>query len=189
MSPILGIYASQISGHLWAPSGAYDSIATYTPTGTGTVDFTSIPQGYTHLQLRVFIQYGANDRAMGIRLNSDTGSNYSVHALYGQGSSVSSYGVANQTITEWLYNYDFGSGFASTSFVGGVIDILDYTNTNKYKTIRSVEGVDFNGAGNVFVRSASWRSTSAITSINLNVQGGGNFATGTSIALYGIKGN
>lgn len=185
--PILGIWASA-NQRQFISTTAYESIATATPSGTGTVNFTSIPQTYTHLQLRVFNQYAANDRAMGLRLNSDSGSNYSVHGLYGQGSSAGAFGAANYGITEWLYNYDYGSGYASTSFVGGIIDILDYTNTNKYKTLRSLEGVDYNGAGNIFMRSASWRSTSAVTSINLTIQGGGNFATGTSIALYGIKG-
>ena len=56
MAPILGIYASQISGHLFAPSGAYDSIATVTPyTTTTTVEFNSRPSTYTHLQVRAFI--------------------------------------------------------------------------------------------------------------------------------------
>jgi hypothetical protein len=52
--PILGIISSQISGHLFAPSGAYDSIATVSGTGSsGTISFTSIPSTYTHLQIRL----------------------------------------------------------------------------------------------------------------------------------------
>ena len=51
--PILGLLASAISGNLFAPSGAYDSIATASGTGSSaTISFTSIPSTYTHLQIR-----------------------------------------------------------------------------------------------------------------------------------------
>jgi hypothetical protein len=59
VSPILGIYASQISGHLFAPSGAYDSIATVTWYWLSGIILllASIPATYTHLQLRELSPY------------------------------------------------------------------------------------------------------------------------------------
>ena len=43
--PILGIMASQISGHLWQPEGAYDSLATVTvgATSVATIEIAGIP--------------------------------------------------------------------------------------------------------------------------------------------------
>ena len=69
----------------------------------------------------------------------------------------------------------------------GIIDILDYTNTNKYRTTRSLTGYDKNGSGDVNSLSHLYRSTTAVTQIDL-ILNQGNFTTGTRIALYGIKG-
>ena len=98
MSPILGIYASQISGHLWAPSGAYDSIATATGTGSsGIINFTSIPSTYTHLQLRVSALPSSVDQ-MVCRVGNgsiDTGSNYARHTLNGNGTNTATKSTIN----------------------------------------------------------------------------------------------
>lgn len=189
MSPILGIYASQMSGHLW-PASSYESIATTTvgAGGTSTITFSSIPQTYTHLQIRQLFRTsntsGSNWYSR-INFNGDTASNYSFHLVRGNGSTVTSSAGANQT-----YSVMANSGDSATLTLGwgvGVTDILDYTNTNKYKTIRSSSGYDQNGAGMVDLNSGLWRSTSAITSMVFTLQGG-TFQQYSSFALYGIKG-
>ena len=189
MSPILGIYASQISGHLFAPSGAYDSIATTTLSSTtATITFSSIPATYTHLQIRLI---GRCNRAVEtsdavlMRFNSDTASNYSYHGLSGNGSSASAYAGATQTFSTIM---DCTAAGAATSIFGtAVCDILDYANTNKYKTVRSLTGFDTNGSGTVQLMSSNWRNTNAITSIDLT-PANGSWVQYTSAALYGIKG-
>ena len=191
MAPILGIYASQISGHLFAPSGAYDSIATVTvgSGGTSTITFSSIPSTYTHLQLRFFA--GTNRSApiyrdsYKVQFNSDTTGNYSNHELYGDGSSVGAGG--NTSATALTGGTIGGGGFFGVS----VFDILEYKNTNTYKTTRSLSGVSDNtgGYGLIDFRSGNWRSTSAITSITLTVGVATAFTEYTQAALYGIKGN
>jgi hypothetical protein len=67
-----------------------------------------------------------------------------------------------------------------------ILDILDYKDTNKYKTARSLDGSDANGSGEISLRSGSWRNTAAITSITLTPTGTG-IAQYSSFALYGIK--
>jgi hypothetical protein len=76
---------------------------------------------------------------------------------------------------------------SSTSNTYGVfiIDILDYANTNKYKTVRTLGGYDANGSGVVSLRSNSWRNTSAITSVKFYT---GGTTSDSRFALYGIKG-
>lgn len=179
--PILGIIASQMPGHLFTAS-AYDSIATAVGTGSsGTITFSSIPATYTHLQIR-YIARGSTDNVTYVRFNSDTGSNYSDHMLYGGGTSASALNDVSNTRMGQLRHSD------TTSIVGvGVVDILDYANTSKYKTMRALTGCDFNGSGIVMLTSGNWRNTNAITSITLNVDGG-NYTTDTVFALYGIKG-
>jgi hypothetical protein len=67
-----------------------------------------------------------------------------------------------------------------------IIDILDYANTNKYKTQRSLGGNDRNGAGYIDFSSGNWRNTNAITSIDIKALYGTGFAQYSHFALYGI---
>ena len=190
--PVLGIIASQMSGHLWAPSGAYDSIATTTvgAGGTSSITFSSIPSTYTHLQIRFTAR---TNRANAIdpfyvRMNSDsTAANYVSHALYGSGTSA----VSNNTTGEpGTFHYLVSGANANTSVFGSmVIDILDYTNTNKYTTTRSIGGSDNNGSGFICFNSGLWMNTNAVTSLTILPFVGPNFVEYSTFSLYGIKGN
>lgn len=185
MAPMLGIMASAISGHLFGPTGAYDSIASTTlATATASVTFSSIPSTYTHLQIRAINATTTLDDDIELRLNSDTASNYSAHRLRGNGTTASADASANVTQIE------IGrSPAASSAFGPFVCDILEYANTNIYKTVRSLFGSDGNGSGWIMLGSGNWRSTSAVTTINIRPSAGGNtFTSGSSFALYGIKG-
>ena len=120
-----------------------------------------------------------------MRFNSDTGSNYAFHTLSGNGSTASATGSATQT----SFN-DFMRA-ASNSLTAGifgvaVVDILDYANTNKYKTLRALQGGDSNGAGMVGITSGVWMSTAAISTITINPSGGTAIQY-SSFALYGIN--
>ena len=183
--PILGIMASQISGHLWEPAGAYESIATVTvgAGGASTVTFSSIPSTYQHLQIRgIMLSTTANHADM--QLNSDTGNNYAGHALEGTGSAVSSFAGTSRAN---MFSIFYTPG-TSTGVGGGVADILDYANTNKNTTVRSLRGTDNNGSGNLSLISGLWMNTSAVTTITLTARGG-TFTQYSSFALYGIRGN
>jgi hypothetical protein len=69
-----------------------------------------------------------------------------------------------------------------------IIDIHDYASTTRNKTVRSFEGSDNNGTGDVTLVSGLWLNTAAVTSATVSVLGGINYAAGTTISLYGIKG-
>ena len=184
--PILGIMASQISGHLFGPSGAYDSIATVTCSGgETTITFSSIPATYTHLQIRGIANISTNDGLFPIRFNADTGSNYVYHRLTGNGSVA---GAANGTsMTGGKANVGIGFPNGANIFGPFIMDILDYANTSKYKTMRTLTGGDSNGSGGVEFDSGLWMSASAISTILLTAASG-SFVQYSSFALYGIKG-
>jgi hypothetical protein len=191
VSPILGIYASQISGHLWAPSGAYDSIATVVASGSSaTLQFTSIPSTYTHLQIRGIVKSttaGSSLTDATLTFNSDTSSSYTRHILYGNGSSALAFG--GTAGAAWSIGASDVPTAGYTSMFGAqVIDILDYANTNKNKTVRALTGADVNGAGTVALSSTVFLKTTAISTIELGMPSG-NFASGTTFTLYGIRGN
>ena len=190
MSPILGIWASADQGQ-YISYGSYDSIATQTvgSGGTTSITFSSIPSTYKHLQMRFTARSKDNDVNAFIYMtfNGDTANNYSFHFIRGDGSSASAAGYANQGVI-----YDTGQvpALAATAnlFGVGVVDFLDYADTNKYKTTRSLNGYDANGSGSVFLESGNWRNTSAISSLTLTTQASQGFAQYSSFALYGIKG-
>jgi len=185
MTPMLGILAS--SG--LKVTNSYESIATVTTTGS-SITFSSIPSTYKHLQVRFIGRCGVSgetSQGLFMRINGDSGSNYSRHSVGGNGSITYAGGAANST---YAYpGYITGPNATASNFGIGIIDFLDYANTNKYKTVRSLSGYDNNGGGDLALQSACWLSTSAITSLTFLVElGGGSFVTGTNFALYGIRG-
>lgn len=180
---ILGIYASQISGHLI--TGSYESISTVTLTGSqASIQFSSIPSTYKHLQIRgvgATVVGSTGNSNVYFYANSDTtAGNYYTHYLYGTGAAAGATSAASSVIS-------FETSNSSTYPAGVVLDILDYADTNKYKTGRALSGMDFNGSGLIALTSTLWKNTAAISSITLTAQDG-NWAANSKFALYGIKG-
>jgi hypothetical protein len=173
---------------------AFESIATINvgASGAATYSFTNISQDYQHLQLRVLLRtnlagYALTAWTMRVGNGSaDSGSNYTYHRLFGNGSSVTLDGAANQTNAGI---YTTANNATAGSFYVDIVDFLDYKNTNKFKTLRQFNGYDSNGSGQVMFNSYLWRSTSAINTIEFTVGGSGVTAAQYSqFALYGIKG-
>lgn len=190
--PILGIMASQISGKLWAPAGAYDALATITvPSGgAATVTFSGIPTGYKHLQIRAIFRSSITNSSdnVAFQFNKDTAANYATHVVFGNGSSALAQAF---TGNNYMYLPSMSASASDTSGVFGtsVVDILDYASTSKTKTVRALSGFDGNGATayqRVGLSSSLWTKTpEAITSITFS--NSGSFQQNTQFALYGVK--
>jgi len=175
-----------------AVPGSYESISTVTvgSGGQSSITFSSIPSTYTHLQVRGIgrtARSGVHIDGLYLQFNGDTGTTYSSHAMYGNGSVVAAYSIINTNSPQ------SGAGLAGSTaganvFGVSILDILDYANTNKYKTVRNLSGLDTNGNGEVDFGSAAWRSTAAITSIRFFTESGTAFQQYSQFALYGIKG-
>jgi hypothetical protein len=187
MPLILGIVAS---GNYPRVTNSYESIATTTvgSGGTSTVTFSSIPSTYKHLQVRII---GKTNRALNrdgakVTFNSDTSSSYIDHYLYGTGSSAAA-GYDAAAPASGIYRLS-GNTSATDIFGAIVYDILDYANTNKYKTCRYLGGVDLNGAGEIYFGSNLYIKTNAISSITFAPIVGTSFLQYSQFALYGIKG-
>jgi hypothetical protein len=185
--PILGIWASSFRSAA-GPVGAYDALATVTvPSGgAASIDFVGIPNGYKHLQIRGIVKStGGGTEDLRMQLNGVT-SNYGVHGLYGTGSGTptSNSGTSQAAIVQ-PYNVVVFNG-ATSIFGAAIFDILDYSNTNKYKTVRTFGGQDSNGSGLVGLFSGLFQDTSAVTSIKL-FPTSNNFAQYSQFALYGVK--
>jgi hypothetical protein len=171
---------------------SFYSIATATVTsgGASSITFSSIPQTYTHLQIRGIgacnVVTGVQDTSL--QFNGDTAGNYNPHWIYTFGSSAYSGNYSAATGIDW--GYVSGTKSGSSSFAPAIIDILDYKNTNKYKVTKSFTGQNdsTNSTGNytIVLASGLWQSTSAISSITLLLSSG-SFTQYTQYALYGIN--
>ncbi len=195
MSPILDSIGSVKGfgfGAFVSVPNSFESIATVTvSTATPTISFTSIPATYTHLQLRGITRdaRSVNVNNINMRVGNgsiDSGSNYAMHTFDGDGATDTGAGAASQNAMGfWI---EAGGSSTANAFGGFVVDILDYKNTNKYKTARVLGGVDLNGSGNAHLISGLWMSSSAITNIEFFNNGNFNFVQHSTFALYGIKG-
>jgi hypothetical protein len=181
------ITAGLFSAGVAASTNSYESISTVTvSSNTTSVVFSSIPSTYKHLQIRAlhagYLPSTSGNDLLYIASINGNALSYS-HRLYGDGSTATA--GAEPT------NIYIGNVYTSptpTYWSGTIIDILDYTNTNKNKTVRGLSGFDRNGGGIISLSSAVYsNNTSAVSSIAFT--GGGSYiATGSSFALYGIKG-
>jgi hypothetical protein len=177
--------------------GSYDAIGVVDvgSGGQSTITFSSIPSTYKHLQIRAIarstssvagstVSYGASGF---LTFNGDTAANYAAHYIEGNGSTPFANAIPS-------YNYvlisDLGGPYSSSTagtFSASVIDILDYANTSKNKTLRVLNGQDRNGYGRTMFQSGLWRSTSAISSVSITISDSANFSQYSHFALYGIK--
>ena len=191
---IFSLKSKEVLSNLTAPAnidlGAMIPIAT-TTIGSGgdtSITFSNIPQNYEHLQLRFFTR-GKTAGLTGacvhrLKFNNDSGTNYTYHQLRGNGTGAGAEGGSSLSAGCCVGYYPAG-GETANSFSAIVCDILDYTNTNKYKTVRALDGWDGNGSGYSSLNSGLWMSTSAISTILVTCDDGlGQYST---VALYGIK--
>jgi hypothetical protein len=112
---------------------------------------------------------------MTVQLNSDTGTNYSITRLYGDGSAASSDRFSTQNYLDLGY---FQGNLNNTS----IIQFMNYSNTTTFKTILN----RWNTPALVAALVGLWRSTAAITSIKLFNSTAVNLKSGTTFTLYGI---
>lgn len=166
------------------PAGmTYDTIATTTVSGTTTqsVTFSGISGSYT--DLIVVFNGGTNASAsnVDVTFNNDTGSNYSITYMNGDGASAISARATNQTA---IRTND--GGYPSTDYNAvHIFSIMNYANSTAHKALLSrANKASGTGAG-VSAVVGLWRSTSAITSVKINV-GANCFRDGSTLSLYGI---
>jgi hypothetical protein len=160
---------------------------TYTPLATTTLGsnaasytFSSISGSYTDLILVANAQTTTSQDALRAQFNSDTGTNYSYTQLYGNSGGASS----NRGTSQTGVRISNGSPNSGSSFGISRTHFMNYSNATTYKSTvtRTDEASTITSA---FV--GLWRSTSAITSITIYPESGGNILTGSTFTLYGIK--
>jgi hypothetical protein len=150
----------------------------------GSLNFSVIPQTFQDLmivaQLRdtnasvtpVFFNY----------MNNNGGSVYSATQLTGDGSSVSSGRISNQSIMG--IGLQTGSSATAGVFSANTIHILNYKSST-FKTIIYRDAVDNNGSGATRLSVGLLRDTNPLTQFSFNAAA--QFVAGSTATLYGIR--
>lgn len=184
MSIPFGILSA--SGVVIDDGATYELIATSFGTGSsGVIDFTSIPQNYKHLQIRYTAKNSSTATQINITMNGITSGVYTRHSLRGNGVNVaSSASSASQTAIQLVES--MANSTTANAVCAGVIDILDYTNTSKNTTIKSLYGM-VDSLERIYLSSGLYNQTTAVSSVTLTASAN-NFASLSRFSLYGIRG-
>lgn len=188
-----GLYIEQADGDVIGPfitgtaaAGGRTLISEQTPSGTGTVSFTSIPGSYKKLTIEFDARSteSATNVTHAIQLNGDTtGGNY-------RSSRMLSYGVNSVTGgggDDGVFSEVPGATAPANSFSNGNIEIVQYaaTSFSKIALTRDAYRRDASSVHLVnFAGAVEWENTAAITRIDL-VLSAGNYDSGSVFRLYG----
>ena len=155
----------------------YEPIASTTVSAASSATFSGIAATYTDLVVVYALTHSTGVPNMFMRFNGDTGNNFSLTALSGDGSSALAYRSSNRAnilIDQYAY-----AGTSAQSI--NVINVMSYANTNVFKTVLAAAARAGSGVDRIV---GLWRSTSSITSVMVAPVSG--TITG-DLALYGIK--
>jgi hypothetical protein len=165
------------------PTPTYIPLATTTlSSAVTTVTFSSISQSYRSLVLVVqAVRSSTGESGIFVRLNNDTGSNYSFVNIEGYGTSaVRNSGTARDRMYgSWVTNPFWGNGTIGNS----IWNFEDYSASDRYKAALTRTN---NGTLVTYASINKWLSTSAVTSISIALDNSGLFGSGSTFSLYGI---
>jgi hypothetical protein len=164
------------------PTPTYTALANVTLGSPSLLTFSNIPATYRDLRI-VFAGnlHEASSASVFMQFSGDTtATNYNHVRMSGNGSSASS-GTQNNNRTAFE-----GAGLEQGTNGTFIVDILDYSATDKHKTALSRNGANKTGAQAAEAFAIRWSNTAAVTSVAFTLGGGNNFAAGSTFALYGI---
>jgi hypothetical protein len=116
-----------------------------------------------------------------LRFNGDTSNNYAYVGMTGSGSAAAA--GNNNSLAYASLGQAYGIGPATSSNFSTIAHIMDYSATDKRKTMLVRNNVSGTG---VEAQAVRWANTAAITSITVITSGGAGFAAGTNVSLYGV---
>jgi hypothetical protein len=185
-----GPYSAASNSVTPAVPGAFETINSTVLGSTQTsVSFTSIPQTYTNLEIKIFGKSADSAAAADTLKLGFNGNNstllYSQNGKYGDGTTSTQVDTSALNIRNVITTNAVGSNY----FGSAVININNYTST-KYKPITwyGSSWYGTTGSGQFLVFGGGHNgNNNAISSIQFTTVSGFGFAAGTTIALYGIK--
>ena len=154
----------------------YDKIATTTLSSTSaTITFSSIAASWTDLRL-VLVWKPTSSSSMNpfFRINNDSTTLYSDTYLTGNGTDASS--GRDTASSAWFVNQVINPSTSIFTFT--TVDYFSYADST-FKTALINTSANFNGSGYTQPQVGLYRSTTAITQVNI-VASSDSFAIGTT---------
>jgi hypothetical protein len=167
----------------------FDLIATGFGSGTATdIVFESIPQAYKHLQIRYVAKSSSTATTLRLQFNNTGGTAYDYKTEFTNGSTFTSSAQVTNAAGIVL-TYGVAPSTVSGQISGGIVDIFNYTDTDRNKNVMTTAGY-FSEATvrHLEMNGGRFKDNAALSTIAINT-GGANFLdTSSRFALYGIKG-
>lgn len=174
-------------------ANTYVAIASVTvgSGGSSTIDFTSIPQTYTDLLLKLSLRStaaGTHGGAAQMIFNNSTAQNYNF--MFFRGSGISTPGTGTNTGVAFIRvtNNHPTAGNISSTFSNSEVYIPNYTSSNAKVTSEETVGENDTSESYTQFTAGTWTLTNAINRITLTSEAT-NFAQYSTATLYGIKKN
>jgi hypothetical protein len=163
-------------------------------SSASAVSFSLGSTTYTDLYLLLNARTDTNNTKdqLLIQMNSDTTtSNYSSGYNAADGTNAAFASLYTRTTSAAGIKFAGLPGANASSATRGALEIeLININSNYYKTVLGKGGftdISATPVGTIGVYNGSWRSTSAVTSVDLKPASGGNFVSGGTFSLYGVR--
>lgn len=149
---------------------------------SASVSFSGIPQNYRDLILIENPRHesSATGQSTLIQFNGDSGANYTMVYMAGNiSNSTGQSGTGGSATSLWTSRFNNNDGN------NGIAYIIDYSATNKHKTVISKGHLNLSAGLAVISFANRWANTAAINSMTLFPETGGNYAAGSTFDLYG----
>lgn len=188
---LLGILQSQAAA---GGAGAFDLLEEQVLTSSASsVSFTGLGSytDYRYLQLRLVTRTsptGVANGLVGLRLNSDTGTNYAYYYLFSAGTNPSHFSTTGSNY--YLAGLTNSAQNDTNAYGVNILELFEWADTTSYTTMRNIDGrmdpqgTSYRGVGS---RSGMWLDQSAVTSIQLFDNRGYDWLSGSRFSLYGVK--
>ena len=178
---VLTADSAEATGLKWAAaaSGGGMTVLASGSLGSAGISLSSISGSYKDLQLVIRDWAVSSSSGPFVRVNSDSGSNYSTSGTFWSGSAANVVGE-NHTAMGVCWS----SATAGDNDNVCIVNFLDYANTSSHKLMRS-QLKSQNAAGTSITElTTAWKNTAAINAVNFT--GAATFSGGTYI-LYGVN--
>jgi hypothetical protein len=167
----------------------YDVIATTTLTSAATsITFSSLDQSYRDIIISARTRRTSTAAGETVYyFNNDTANNYSWLTMRGgAGTSI----ICTVQSAIGTIRPSTGVGDPTADFYETILQVFDYSQTNKHKSGILQSGNSTASATTNSIQSHAFRyaTNTAITTINIGRVDGGSLDLGTTVTIYGIAG-
>jgi hypothetical protein len=152
-------------------------------TVVSSITFTSIPQTFTDLVLKISSRSTGDSSGINLRINSDASTINDIRTLRGSGSVTYTDLYSNQPA---IYLFDqTQSTYTANTFSNIEAYIPNYTGAT-FKSVSNDSVTENNGStAGLTIAAGIYKNTNAVTSLFL-LDGGHSFVVGSTFSLYGI---